>query len=94
MFTDTFLSSTVQRVIESAEYFKLGFGQDAEIITIDELDLPVNWILPFDSCPKFNSTVFKKVSTIVIRYYLCFATRRIRPLQSGQKSIFLLSLSG
>lgn len=83
LFTDTFLSSTVQRVIESAEYFKLGFGQDAEIITIDELDLPVNWILPFDSCPKFNSTVFKKTSTEWAKKYIPPITERLNRLLPG-----------
>lgn len=55
--TDVLLSSTVQRVIDSAHYFGLGYGKPTEIVTVDQLHVPVNWILPWESCPKFSQDV-------------------------------------
>lgn len=53
--TDFVLSSTAQRVIDSAFYFTQGmFGREMDIVTVDKLGLPVNWILPWESCPKFS----------------------------------------
>ncbi|KAI6119239.1 phosphoglycerate mutase-like protein [Pisolithus croceorrhizus] len=56
--TDFVLSSTTQRVIDSASYFTQGmFGRNVDIVTVDKLELPVNWILPWESCPKFSPWV-------------------------------------
>ncbi|KAI6106170.1 phosphoglycerate mutase-like protein [Pisolithus croceorrhizus] len=56
--TDFVLSSTTQRVIDSASYFTQGmFGRNVDIVTVDKLELPVNWILPWESCPRFSPWV-------------------------------------
>ncbi|KAI6045755.1 phosphoglycerate mutase-like protein [Pisolithus marmoratus] len=56
--TNVVLSSTVQRVVDSAHYFGYGFfGGDidkVDFVTVDELDVPVNWITPWNSCPKYS----------------------------------------
>ncbi|KAL4067171.1 histidine phosphatase superfamily [Scleroderma yunnanense] len=79
--TDVFLSSTVQRVIDSAQYFRLGLGQDAKIVTVDELGLPVNWILPWESCPNFKPDV-NKVGEWV-KKYVPPITKRLNHLLRG-----------
>ncbi|KAI6040987.1 phosphoglycerate mutase-like protein [Pisolithus marmoratus] len=61
--TDFVVSSTTQRVIDSASYFILGmFGRGVDIVTVNKLELPVNWILPWESCPKFSPWVELEVS--------------------------------
>ncbi|KAI6040975.1 phosphoglycerate mutase-like protein, partial [Pisolithus marmoratus] len=67
--TDFVVSSTTQRVIDSASYFILGmFGRGMDIVTVDKLELPVNWILPWESCPKFSPWVELEVSWGPISY--------------------------
>ncbi|KAG6336402.1 hypothetical protein ID866_2675 [Astraeus odoratus] len=54
--TDVVLSSSTQRVVDSSHYFGHGFfGGNADkvkFLTVDDLDVPVNWITPWKSCPK------------------------------------------
>ncbi|KAH7889343.1 phosphoglycerate mutase-like protein [Phlebopus sp. FC_14] len=56
--TTTVLSSPVERVIESARFFALGdLGPDIKdvyFMTVEDLDVPVNWILPWVACPNWN----------------------------------------
>lgn len=56
--TSVVLSSPVQRVVDSSHYFGHGFfGGDVgkvEFVTVDELDVPVNWITPWKSCSKYS----------------------------------------
>lgn len=56
--TDVVLSSPVQRVVDSSRYFGHGFfGGDVdtvEFVTVDELDVPVNWVTPWKSCLKYS----------------------------------------
>ncbi|KAG6333295.1 hypothetical protein ID866_5791 [Astraeus odoratus] len=53
--TNTFLATDVERVIESAHYFGRGLlGHGVEVVTVNELGLPVNWLRPWDACPKYN----------------------------------------
>lgn len=53
--TDTLLSSTTQRVIDSMYFFAEGrFGREVEdkkLLTVGDMHDPVSWITPWTSCP-------------------------------------------
>ncbi|KAF9222883.1 phosphoglycerate mutase-like protein [Gyrodon lividus] len=57
--TDVILSTTLRRVIDSAHFFAWGnFGRvvrDDQFKTVDDLGLDVNWLSPWDACPKYGS---------------------------------------
>ncbi|KAL4067169.1 histidine phosphatase superfamily [Scleroderma yunnanense] len=68
-YTKVLLSSNVTRVVDSAYYFGLGYGKPTEIETVDQRKLPVNWILPWESCPKYDpAQAFKNVFKWVDKY--------------------------
>ncbi|KAG2356218.1 histidine phosphatase superfamily [Suillus spraguei] len=53
--TETLLSSTVPRVIDSMYFFAQGrFGREVkskDLLTVDDIPGPVSWITPSNSCP-------------------------------------------
>jgi len=60
--TDVILSTDMDRVVDSAYTFSLGYGKPVEIITFDDIHLPVNWVLPWEECPNFDPESGMKVS--------------------------------
>ncbi|KIJ69291.1 hypothetical protein HYDPIDRAFT_80652 [Hydnomerulius pinastri MD-312] len=88
-YTDIILTSYWERVIESAYYFALGdLGpriKDVEFKTIDDLAAPVNWIVPWDGCPKYNDAVAEafKVVSKWSETYLPGITARLNALLPG-----------
>ncbi|KAH0837768.1 phosphoglycerate mutase-like protein [Lanmaoa asiatica] len=54
--TDVVVSTTVQRVIDSAYFFAQGFfgleAEDVTFLTTDDFDDPISWLDPWESCPK------------------------------------------
>lgn len=68
--TDTLLSSTTQRVIDSMYFFAQGrFGREAEdkkLLTVAEMSDPVSWITPWTSCSGIDWNYASKVSELVL----------------------------
>ena len=67
--TDDVVSTTVQRVIDSARFFSQGlFGRGADDIdywTTDDFEDPVSWLVPWESCPKLSFIEAQQVNFIV-----------------------------
>jgi len=85
--TDVVLSSSTQRVVDSSHYFGLGFFggnvDKVEFLTVDDLDVPVNWITPWKSCPKQSEKEgHAAVSTWASRYVPPI-TQRLNELLPG-----------
>ena len=63
------MSTTVQRVIDSAHSFSQGFfGREAEdinFLTTDDFDDQVSWLVPWESCPNLSSVEGQQVNSIV-----------------------------
>ncbi|KAG1891093.1 phosphoglycerate mutase-like protein [Suillus subluteus] len=64
--TETLLSSTTQRVIDSMYFFAQGrFGrevEDKDFLTVDDIPGPVSWITPWTSCPGIDWHYASKAS--------------------------------
>ena len=63
------VSTTVQRVIDSAHFFSQGFfGHEAEnvnFLTMDNFDDPVSWLAPWESCLNLSPIEAQQVKFIV-----------------------------
>lgn len=77
--TETLLSSTTQRVIDSMYFFAQGrFGREAEdkdLLTVNDIPGPVSWITPWNSCPGIDWHYASKASkpgfnSCLITYHL------------------------
>ncbi|KAG2753281.1 phosphoglycerate mutase-like protein [Suillus brevipes Sb2] len=82
--TDTLLSSTTQRVIDSMYFFAQGrFGREAEdkkLLTVDDMSDPVSWITPWTSCPGIDWHYASKVGKEWSDLYLPDITERLNNL--------------
>lgn len=68
--TETLLSSTTQRVIDSMYFFAQGrFGREVEdkkLLTVDDMSDPVSWITPWTSCSGIDWHYASKASEPVL----------------------------
>lgn len=82
--TETLLSSTTQRVIDSMYFFAQGrFGREAEdkdLLTVDDIPGPVSWITPWNSCPGIDWHYASKVASNWSESYLPKITKRLNDL--------------
>jgi acid phosphatase len=67
--TDEVVSTTVQRVIDSARFFSQGFfgreAEDTHFLTTDDFKDPVSWLVPWESCPNLSPAGAQQVNFIV-----------------------------
>ncbi|KAG2111630.1 phosphoglycerate mutase-like protein [Suillus discolor] len=82
--TETLLSSTTQRVIDSMYFFAQGrFGREAEdkdLLTVNDIPDPVSWITPWNSCPGIDWHYASKVGNEWSNSYLPKITERLNDL--------------
>ena len=67
--TDEVVSTTVQRVIDSAHFFSQGFigreAEDIDFLTTGDSDDPVSWLAPWKSCPNLSYDEAYQVNFII-----------------------------
>ena len=67
--TDEVVSTTVQRVIDSAHFFSQGFigreAEDIDFLTTGDFDDPVSWLAPWKSCPNLSYDEAYQVNFII-----------------------------
>ncbi|KAG9310348.1 histidine phosphatase superfamily [Chiua virens] len=84
--TDVAATSPVQRVMDSAHFFMQGcFGLQAKNVNLKTTDCypdPVNWILPWNSCPKLSNSRGKglDVADEWAKVYISDITKRLTAL--------------
>lgn len=81
--TDVILSTDMDRVVDSAYTFSLGYGKPVEIITFDDIHLPVNWVLPWEECPNFDPESGMKIVNEWVNKYIPPITKRLNNLLPG-----------
>ncbi|KAG9308985.1 histidine phosphatase superfamily [Chiua virens] len=85
--TDHVVSTSVQRVMDSAYFFSQGlFGLDIDdvtCLTTDDFDDPVSWLDPWKSCPKLPYAEAYKTAQVWAEEYIPSIVDRLNDLIPG-----------